>query len=73
MKHREIFPALCKESSCLAEAIYEFTDAKTEVSITDKDGSSATSVETIVIGHACELHFKEVEKMLKDIYEEEKV
>ena len=45
-----------------------------EVKITDENGASATSVETIIIGHACELHFEEVEQMLEEIYgDEEKV
>ena len=73
MKSRSIFPFLCKEGGCLAVAEFEFTDAKMEVKVIDEDGASATSVETIVIGHACEDHFEEVQKMLKDIYEEEKV
>jgi len=71
MESRSIFPFLCKEGGCLAVADFEFTDAKTKVSITDENGASATSVETIVIGHACELHFQEVKQMLKEIYGDE--
>ena len=71
MESRSIFPFLCKESGCLGVADYEFTDAKTEVKIIDERGASATSVETIVIGHACELHFEEVKQMLKEIYDDE--
>ena len=71
MESRSIYPHLCKEGGCLAVADFEFTDAKTEVSITDENGASATSIETIVIGHACELHFQEVKQMLKEIYGDE--
>ena len=71
MESRSIYPHLCKEGGCLAVADFEFTDAKTKVSITDENGASATSVETIVIGHACELHFEEVQQMLKEIYGDE--
>ena len=68
MESRSIYPHLCKEGGCLAVADFEFTDAKMEVKITDENGASATSVETIVIGHACELHFEEVQQMLKEIH-----
>ena len=71
MVSRAILPFLCKEGGCLAVADFEFTDAKTEVKIIDERGASATSVETIVIGHACELHFQEVKQMLKEIYGDE--
>ena len=74
MESRSIYPHLCKESGCLATADFEFTDAKMEVKVIDERGASATSVETIIIGHACELHFEEVQQMLKEIYgDEEKV
>ena len=71
MESRSIYPHLCKEGGCLAVADFEFTDAKTKVSITDENGASATSVETIIIGHACENHFEEVQEMLKEIYDDE--
>ena len=64
----KILPYLCKEGGCLKEAKYEFTDAKVEVKISDENGSSATSVETVIIGHACENHVEEVNKMLKEIH-----
>ena len=44
MESRSIYPHLCKEGGCLAVADFEFTDAKTKVSITDENGASATSV-----------------------------
>ena len=71
MESRSIYPHLCKEYECLAPADFEFTDAKIEVKILDENGASATSVETIIIGHACELHFEEVQQMLKEIYDDE--
>ena len=71
MESRSIYPDLSKEGGCLAVADFEFTDAKMEVKITDENGASATSVETIVIGHACELHFEEVQQILKEIYGDE--
>ena len=71
MESRSIYPHLCKESGCLAVADFEFTDAKMEVKVIDERGASATSVETIVIGHACELHFEEVKQMLKEIHGDE--
>ena len=64
----KILPYLCKEGGCLKEAKYEFTDAEVEVKISDENGSSATSVETVIIGHACENHVEEVNKMLKEIH-----
>ena len=71
MESRTIYPYLCKEGGCLAVADFEFTDAKMEVKVIDERVASATSVETIVIGHACELHFEEVQEMLKEIYDNE--
>jgi len=72
MQYRTIYPVLCKESSCLAEAAYEFTDAEAKVKVTDENGSSATSIETVIIGHACEDHFDKVQQMLKEIYDGDK-
>ena len=74
MENHKILDAFCKHLNCFDRGIYEFTDAKMEVKITDENGASATSVGTIIIGHACELHFEEVQQMLKEIYgDEEKV
>ena len=74
IESNKILDAFCKHNNCFDRGIYEFTDAKMEVKIVDENGASATSVETIIIGHACELHFEEVEQMLKEIYgDEEKV
>ena len=67
MKITKILYACCKIKSCTRIAVYEFTDAEVEVKISDENGSSATSVETVIIGHACENHVEEVNKMLKDI------
>ena len=71
MENHKILDAFCKHHNCFDRGIYEFTDAKMEVKITDENGASATSVETIIIGHACELHFQEVKQMLKEIYGDE--
>jgi len=72
MKINKILHRCCKYQSCLKIAVYEFTDAEVEVNISDKDGSSATSVETITIGYSCEHHVEEVSKMLKEIYDDDK-
>jgi len=71
MENHKILDAFCKHHNCFDRGIYEFTDAKMEVKITDENGASATSVETIIIGHACENHFEEVQQMLKEIYVDE--
>ena len=71
MENHKILDAFCKHHNCFDRGIYEFTDAKMEVKITDENGASATSVETIIIGHACENHFEEVQEMLKEIYDDE--
>ena len=68
----KILYPLCKIKPCTRIAVYEFTDAEVEVNISDKDGSSATSVETITIGYSCEHHVEEVNKILKEIYNDDK-
>ena len=65
---KKILYRLCKIKPCTRIAVYEFTDAEVEVKISDENGSSATSVETVIIGHACENHVEEVNKMLKEIH-----
>ena len=71
IENHKILDAICKHHNCFDRGIFEFTDAKMEVKITDENGASATSVETIIIGHACENHFEEVQEMLKEIYDDE--
>ena len=63
---KKILYRLCKIKPCTRVAVYEFTDAAVEVKISDEDGSSATSVETVTIGYSCEHHVEEVNKMLKE-------
>jgi hypothetical protein len=72
MKVDKIPYDFCKYYDCFNRAVYKFTDAEVEVNISDKDGASATSVETITIGYACEHHVEEVSKMLKEIYDDDK-
>ena len=60
----KLHPNLCKHGSCLQRALYEFTDVKT----TKPDGSVAEHKETIILGHACENHVEEVNKLLKEIH-----
>ena len=55
----KIYPETCKLYSCLARADYEFTNAQE-----DEKGE----YKTITIGHACNNHVVEVNKMLKEIY-----
>ena len=55
----KIYPETCKLYSCLARADYEFTNAQE-----DEKGE----YKTITIGHACNNHVVEVNKMLQDIY-----
>ena len=70
IKVNRLTPWPCKQHNCFKPALYEFTDAEVEVKISDENGSSATSVETVIIGHACENHVEDVNKMLKEIYDE---
>ena len=55
----KILPYLCKEGGCLKEAKYEFTDA---------DEDEKGEYKTIVIGHSCENHVEDVNKMLNEIH-----
>ena len=64
----KILYPLCKVKPCTRIAVYEFTDAEVEVKIVDENGASATSVETVIIGYSCEHHVEEVNKILKEIY-----
>ena len=70
MEIAKILYTCCKIKSCTEIAVYEFTDAEIEVKISDENGSSARSVATVIIGHACEKHVEEVNEMLKEIYNE---
>ena len=70
MKITKILYACCKIKSCTRVAVYEFTDAEVEVKISDEDGMSATSVETVIIGYSCEHHVEEVNKILKEVHNE---
>ena len=55
----KIYPETCKLYSCLARADYEFTNAQE-----DEKGE----YKTMTIGHACNNHVVEVNKMLQDIH-----
>ena len=55
----KIYPETCKLYSCLARADYEFTNDKE-----DEKGE----YKTMTIGHACNNHVVEVNKMLQDIH-----
>ena len=70
MKITKILSPLCRIKPCTRVAVYEFTDAEVEVKISDEDGMSATSVETVTIGYSCEHHVEEVNKILKGVYSE---
>ena len=59
IKVNKIYPETCKLYSCLARADYEFTNAQE-----DEKGE----YKTITIGHACNNHVVEVNKMLQDIH-----
>ena len=61
---KKLYFDICKHESCLEKALYEFTDIVT----TKPDGSVAEHKETIVLGHACENHVEEVNKLLKEIH-----
>ena len=69
---KKILYRLCKIKPCTRIAVYEFTDAEVEVKISDEDGMSATSVETVTIGYSCEHHVEEVNKILKEVYNDER-
>jgi len=64
MKITKILYTCCKIKSCIRVAVYEFTDVIT----TKPDGSVAEHKETIILGHACENHVTEVNKLLKEIH-----
>jgi hypothetical protein len=68
IKVNRLTPWPCKQHNCFKPALYEFTDAEVEVKISDENGSSATSVETVIIGHACENHVEDVNKMLTKLH-----
>tara|TARA_R110002020_G_scaffold4300_2_gene19100 strand:+ start:841 stop:1062 length:222 start_codon:yes stop_codon:yes gene_type:complete len=72
MKITKILSPLCRIKPCTRVAVYEFTDAEVEVKISDEDGMSATSVETVTIGYSCEHHVEEVNKILKEVYNDER-
>ena len=59
IKVNKIYPETCKLYSCLARADYEYTNAQE-----DEKGE----YKTMTIGHACNNHVVEVNKMLQDIY-----
>ena len=54
----------CNWDGCDESSDYEFTDAEVEVKIIDENGASATSVETVIIGHACPDHVESVNQFL---------
>ena len=72
IKVNRLTPWPCKQHNCFKPALYEFTDAEVEVKISDEDGMSATSVETVTIGYSCEHHVEEVNKILKEVYNDER-
>ena len=57
----KIIPDICKHEPCFKRALYEFTDDKE-----DEKGE----YKTITIAYSCEHHVEEVNKMLKEIYNE---
>ena len=62
----KLYPDMCKHSSCLNRAMYEFTNTK-DIEL----GGSLEANEykkTITIGYSCEDHVEEVNKLLKEIY-----
>ena len=54
MKVDRLYPKICKQSSCLTRADYEFTDIQ--------DG------ETVTLAYACSKHVENVRILLEDIY-----
>tara|TARA_R110000751_G_scaffold138686_1_gene242329 strand:- start:164 stop:535 length:372 start_codon:yes stop_codon:yes gene_type:complete len=61
----KLYPDICKYNSCLKRAVYKFINTKqkdTLVEILTK--TKAT------IGYSCEHHVEEVNKLLKEIYED---
>ena len=59
IKIEKLIPWYCKHESCCKEANYEFTDA-----MEDEKGE----YKTIVIGHSCENHVEDVNKMLTKLH-----
>ena len=61
----------CLQEGCMRIALYEFTDVRFRRDIKfsvndDGDFCAGDSKETIILGHSCEHHVEEVNKMLKD-------
>ena len=52
----KLYPDICKHSSCLSRAMYEFIEEKED------------EYETTTIGYSCEHHVVEVNNLLKEIY-----
>jgi len=60
------------EITKILHPLCKIKDAEVEVKISDEDGMSATSVETVIIGYSCEHHVEEVNKILKEVYDDER-
>ena len=64
----KLYANICKHQSCLNRAMYEFINVK-DIEL----GGSLEANEykkTITIGYSCEHHVEEVNKVLKEIYNE---
>ena len=68
-----LIPDICKHGPCLKRAVYEFTDLSNNGKLTiNASGDDGVFIEqsTVTIGYSCEHHVEEVNKMLKEIYDE---
>lgn len=75
IKINKLIPNICKHESCLKRALYEFTDLSNNGALTisassEDDNNVFIKQSTVTIGYSCEHHVEEVNKMLKDIYDE---
>ena len=69
----KLIPDICKHGPCLKRAVYEFTDLSNDGKLTiNASGDDGVFIEqsTVTIGYSCEHHVEEVNKMLKEIYDE---
>lgn len=69
----KLIPDICKHGPCLKRAVYEFTDLSNDGKLTinaSADDGVFIEQSTVTIGYSCEHHVEEVNKMLKEIYNE---
>ena len=67
IKVKKISTWPCKQAACFKPAVYRFTDIEKKT----PKGSIAEHISTVTLGHSCEHHVEEVNKLLKEIHYKE--